>query len=553
MEQDVLTVPQNNHVSYLDYQGKHKGIKSWIFSTDHKRIGILYLIALITFFSVGATFGFLIRLELLFPGKTIVEAQTYNTFFTLHGVIMIFLFVIPGLPAVFGNFFLPIMLGAKDVAFPRLNLLSWWLYLTGGVMVIASIILPGGPADTGWTFYIPYSVRTATNVIFTGGAAFLLGFSSILTGLNFITTIHRMRAPGLGWFKLPLFTWSLYATAWIQVLATPIIGITLLLIVVERVFGVGLFDPALGGDPVLFQHLFWIYSHPAVYIMIVPAMGAVSEIIPVFAGRTIFGYKFIAFSSIGIALFGSLVWAHHMFAVGMSDAGQFAFSLLTFLVAIPSAIKVFNWTATLYKGSIRLEPPMLFALAFIFLFSIGGLTGIMQGALSIDIHITDTTFIVAHFHYVMFGGTGFGIFAALHYWLPKMFGRLYNTKVAKTAFWTIFIGFNALYFPMFIMGWFGMPRRYYDYLPEYTIYHQISTVGSWIIITGMIVMFTNLIIGMRRGKKVTERNIWGGETLEWKVETPPTHENFDKIPMILDGFYEYKQNDPETHKEEVLH
>ncbi|MDR3611486.1 MAG: cbb3-type cytochrome c oxidase subunit I [Ignavibacteriaceae bacterium] len=552
MDNDAATAA-NDHVSFLKYKGKYKGIRSWILSTDHKRIGILYLMALLCFFALGVTFGFLIRLELLTPGKTIVEPQVYNEFFTLHGVIMIFLFVIPGLPAVFGNFFLPIMLGAKDVAFPRLNLLSWWLYVTGGVLIIASILMPGGPADTGWTFYIPYSVRTTTNVIITGSAAFLLGFSSILTGLNFITTIHRLRAPGMGWFKMPLFAWSLYATAWIQVLATPIIGITLLLIIVERVFGVGLFDPALGGDPILFQHLFWIYSHPAVYIMIVPAMGVISEIIPVFARRTIFGYKFIAFSSIGIALFGSLVWAHHMFAVGMSDTGQFIFSFLTFMVAIPSAIKVFNWTATLYKGSISLDPPMLFALAFIFLFSIGGFTGLIQGALSVDIHLTDTSFIVGHFHYVMFGGTGMGIFAALHYWLPKMFGRMYNLKRAKVAFWIIFVGFNTLYFPMFVMGWLGMPRRYYDYLPEYTIYHQISTVGSWILITGMIIMFTNLIQGLRKGKVVTERNIWGGETLEWTIETPPTHDNFDKIPMISTPPYEYKQNETEELPEEIIH
>ncbi len=551
MASDAAALNQNGHPSYLVNTGKHQGIKAWILSTDHKRIGILYLIALLSFFAVGVTFGFLIRLELLTPGRTIVDAQTYNEFFTLHGVIMIFLFVIPGLPAVFGNFFLPIMIGAKDVAFPRLNLLSWYLYVTGGLLVLLSILLPGGPADTGWTFYIPYSVRTGTNVIFTMFAAFVLGFSSILTGLNFVTTIHRLRAPGMGWFKMPLFTWSLYATAWIQILATPIIGITLLLVIVERVFGVGLFDPALGGDPVLFQHLFWIYSHPAVYIMIVPAMGVISEIIPVFAHRTIFGYKFIAFSSIGIALFGSLVWAHHMFAAGMSDTGQFVFSLLTFLVAIPSAIKVFNWTATLYKGSIELEPPMLFALAFIFLFSIGGLTGVIQGALSVDIQITDTSFIVGHFHYVMFGGTGFGIFAALHYWLPKMFGRMYNKKTAKIAFWIIFVGFNTLYFPMFVMGWLGMPRRYYDYLPQYQPYHVISTVGSWILITGLIIMFTNLIKSLRSGPVVTANNIWGGETLEWKVDTPPTHENFEEIPIITTGPYEYKENDEPVLEEEV--
>lgn len=542
---------QNDHVSYLEYQGKHKGLLGWLLSTDHKRIGILYLISLTLFLIVGVIFGFLMRLELLTPGRTIMDPQTYNSIFTLHGVIMIFLFVVPGLPAVFGNFFLPILIGAKDVAFPRLNLMSWYLYAVGGILAIISILIPGGPADTGWTFYIPYSIRTNTNVIPALFAAFILGFSSILTGLNFVTTVHRMRAPGMAWFKMPLSVWSLYATAWVQVLATPIIGITLLLVAIERFFGVGLFDPALGGDPVLYQHLFWIYSHPAVYIMILPAMGVVSEIIPVFARRTIFGYKFIAMSSIAIALFGSLVWAHHMFTAGMSDTGQLIFSLLTMLVAIPSAIKVFNWVATLYKGSIDLQPPMLYVLAFIFQFSIGGLTGVMQGVLSIDIQVHDTSFIVAHFHYVMFGGTGFGFFAALHYWFPKMFGRMYNIKLAKRVFWTLFVGFNTLYFPMFIMGWLGMPRRYYDYLPEYQIYHVISTVGSWILVPAFFLMFGNLVYALFKGAKVTEKNVWGGETLEWQIDTPPIHENFTEIPVIKDSPYEYKDNDLVLQTQEV--
>ncbi len=529
--------------SYLDFKGRFTGLRGWIFSTDHKRIGILYLVAISMFFLMGVTFGFLMRLELIAPGRTIMDAQTYNSIFTLHGVIMIFLFVIPGLPAVFGNFFLPILIGAKDVAFPRLNLLSWYLYITGGLLALMSILLPGGPADTGWTFYIPYSVRTGTNVLFALSAAFVLGFSSILTGLNFVTTVHRMRAPGMGWFKMPLSIWSFYATAWVQVLATPIIGITLLLVAIERLLGVGIFDPALGGDPVLYQHLFWIYSHPAVYIMILPAMGVVSEIIPVFAHRTIFGYKFIAFSSIAIASLGSLVWAHHMFTVGMSNTGQFVFSLFTMLVAIPSAIKVFNWIATLYKGSIDLATPMLFILAFIFLFSIGGLTGVMQGVLSVDIQVHDTSFIVAHFHYVMFGGTGFGFFAALHYWFPKMFGRMYSPKLAKVAFWFLFIGFNVLYFPMFIMGWMGMPRRYYDYLPQFHPYHLVSTIGSWILIAGLLMMIFNLVRSLKKGKVVTEKNIWGGETLEWKIDTPPIHENFTEIPYIEERPYQYKDND----------
>lgn len=531
------------NVSYLDYKGKHSGLLGWILSVDHKRIGILYLISMMVFFTVGVTFGFLMRLELIAPGRTIVDPQTYNSFFTLHGIIMIFLFIIPGLPAVFGNFFLPIMIGAADVAFPRLNLLSWWLFIIGGLLAIISVFLPGGAPDTGWTFYIPYSVRTTTNVIPALMAAFILGFSSILTGLNFVVTVHRLRAPGMTFFKMPLFIWSLYSTAWIQVLATPIIGITLLLVVAERTLSVGIFDPALGGDPVLFQHLFWIYSHPAVYIMILPAMGVVSEIIPVFSQRTIFGYKFIAFSSLAIAFLGSLVWAHHMFTAGMSGVAMIAFSVLTFLVSIPSAIKVFNWVSTLYKGSIITDPPLLFALGFIFLFSIGGFTGLIQGALSVNLHIHDTSFIVAHFHYVMFGGTGFGIFAAMHYWWPKMFGRMYNKVVAKTGFWVLFVGFNLLYFPMFVMGWLGMPRRYYDYLPEFQIYHMLSTVGSWILITGLLIMFINLYNALRNGKKVTEENIWNGETLEWSTPTPPYLFNFKEAPTVESGPYEYKRNE----------
>ena len=553
MSADAVTLDSNGkEPSYLNYKGKYSGIRGWIFSTDHKRIGILYMIGILTFFIAGAIFGFLMRLELISPGETIMSAQTYNRFFTLHGVIMIFLFIIPGIPAIFGNFFLPILIGAKDVAFPRLNLFSWYLYLTGGILALLSIVMPGGPADTGWTFYIPYSVRTDTNVIFSLSAAFVLGFSSILTGLNFVTTVHRLRAPGMTWFKMPLSVWSFYATAWVQVLATPIIGITLLLVAIERVLHVGIFDPSLGGDPVLYKHLFWIYSHPAVYIMILPAMGIVSEIIPVFARRTIFGYKFIAFSSIAIALFGSLVWAHHMFTAGMSDAGQFIFSLLTMIVAIPSAIKVFNWVATLYKGSIDLATPMLYTLAFIFLFTIGGLTGVMQGVISIDIQLHDTAFIVGHFHYVMFGGTGFVLFAALHYWMPKMFGKMYNRKLAKIAFWFVFVGFNFLYFPMLVMGWLGMPRRYYDYLPEFHPYHLTSTIGSWILITGLILMFYNLLKALKSGPIVTEKNIWGGETLEWQIDTPPIHENFKEIPLIEESPYQYKDNELPVEKEKTI-
>jgi cytochrome c oxidase subunit 1 len=528
--------------SYLDVSTNKykKGILSWILSVDHKRIGILYLFSMMSFFSVAVLFGFLIRLELIAPGRTIVDAQTYNQLFTLHGIIMIFLFIIPGLPAVFGNFFLPIMIGAKDVIFPRLNLMSWYMFVIGGLFAVLSMLLPGGSADTGWMFYVPYSVRTNTNVLPALIAAFILGFSSILTGLNFITTIHRMRHQDMSWFKMPLFVWALYATAWIQVLATPIIGITLALVGIERLLGVGIFDPALGGDPVLYQHLFWIYSHPAVYIMILPAMGVVSEIIPVFSRRAIFGYKFIAFSSLAIAFFGSLVWAHHMFTAGMSDTAQFVFSFITYVVSIPSAIKVFNWLSTMYKGSIKLDPPFLYVMSFIVQFSIGGFTGLMLGALSINIHLQDTSFVVAHFHYVMFGGTGFGIFAAMHYWFPKMFGRMYNLKVATWAWAIVTIGYNTLYMPMFVMGYLGMPRRYYDYLPQFQPYHVVSTVGSWILIIGLIIMFTNLWKGMRKGPKAP-MNPWGGETLEWKVQTPPILENFHDVPDIHAGPYDYSK------------
>lgn len=529
---------KSGYVDFYKYQGKFKGILGWIFSTDHKKIGLLYLYSMMTFFSVGVILGLLMRYELIAPGKNLVDPQTYNAFFTLHGMIMIFLFIIPGLPAVFGNFFLPILIGAKDVAFPRLNLLSWWLYIIGGLFAIISLHLTGGPIDTGWTFYVPYSLRTTTNVLLPLLGAFILGFSSILTGLNFIVTIHRMRAPGMTWFKMPLFIWALYSTAWIQILATPVVGITILLVLVERLFGVGLFDPALGGDPLLFQHLFWIYSHPAVYIMILPAMGVVSEIIPTFSQKTIFGYKAIAFSSLAIAFVGYFVWGHHMFTSGMSDTSRWIFSLLTYLVAIPSGIKVFNWVATLYKGSIDLKSPLLFVFAFIFLFSIGGLTGLIVGSLATDVHLHDTYFVVAHFHYVMFGGTAFIFFAALHYWFPKMFGRMYNEKLARIYIAILFVGFNFLYFPMFILGYKGMPRRYYDYLPEFADLNFISTVGSWILATGLILMAYNLIRSARKGE-LASANPWGGITLEWTIPSPPPHENFENLPIVEHGAYDY--------------
>jgi cytochrome c oxidase subunit I len=525
-----------NPPSYLVDTGKRKGLMAWLTTRDHKRIGLLYLWSLMVMFIVGGLLGLTMRTELYFPGQQLYGPQAYNAIFTLHGIIMIFLIVIPGLSVVFGNFVMPIQIGANDVVFPRLNLFAWYLYILGAIVVIFSQFVGSGPPDTGWTFYAPYSTQTHTNVILAVTGAFILGFSSILTGLNFIVTIHRLRAPGMSFFKMPLLPWAVYSTAWIQVLATPIIGITLLMIIGERVLHIGFFDPALGGDPVLYQHLFWIYSHPAVYIMILPAMGVISEIIPTMSQRRIFGYDAIAYSSLAIAGVGYFVWGHHMFTSGMSKEAIWAFSLLTFIVAVPSAIKVFNWLTTMYKGSISLAPPMLYAMAFIFLFSIGGLTGLVQGALATNIQVHDTSFIVAHFHYIIFGGVGFAFLGAIHFWYPKMFGRMYNIRLANIAWGFLFVGFNLLYFPQFIIGVEGMPRRYFDYLPQFTLGQQLSTIGGYLLAIGMIIAIYNLF--RKKGEKAPA-NPWGGRTLEWQLPSPPPLENFPKPPKVSDFPYDY--------------
>lgn len=527
---NTLAIPEK---SYLNEQ---KGIKSWLLTLDHKRIGLLYLFAVMAFFFVGGMLAIMIRLELFTPGKMFLESDTYNQFFTLHGAIMIFLFIIPAIPAILGNFVLPLMIGANDVAFPRLNLASWYIYMFGSLFALYSIFT--GAVDTGWTFYTPYSTDTSTSVIPMTFGVFILGFSSILTGINFIVTVHKLRAPGMTWFKMPLFVWGAYATALIQVLATPVLAITLVLLIVERVLGIGIFDPAMGGDPVLYQHFFWFYSHPAVYIMILPGMGIISELISVFSHKKIFGYKAIAFSSLGIALVSFLVWGHHMFTSGQSELAAILFSFMTFFVGIPSGIKVFNWVATLYKGSIDLKTPMLYALSFLFLFTIGGLTGIFLGALSVDIHLHDTYFVVAHFHYVMFGGTVIAFFGGLHYWWPKIWGRMYSEFWGKISCLLIFVGFNITFFSQFLMGSQGMPRRYHLYNEMYRPFHAFSTVGSWIMAAGFIIMGIYLIHSLFKGKPAG-KNPWGALTFEWQLPSPPRELNFETQPVADHGPYDY--------------
>ncbi|HEY3353824.1 MAG TPA: cbb3-type cytochrome c oxidase subunit I [Polyangia bacterium] len=521
--------------SYLN--AKH-GVLSWIFTLDHKRIGVLYMGGVLGSFFVAGMVALLIRIHLFTPQGLMLSPETYNRFFTLHGAMMIFLFIIPSVPAILGNFLVPVMIGAKDVAFPKLNLASWWLYVIGAAWALYSII--HGSADTGWTFYTPYSSTSNTAVSSLILGAFILGFSSIFTGINMIVTVHKLRAPGMTWHRMPLFIWAIYATAIIQVLATPVLGITLLLLVVERVLRIGIFDSGMGGDPVLFQHFFWFYSHPAVYIMILPGMGIISELIAVHSKKRIFGYSAVAFSSVAIAVISFFVWGHHMFVSGQSALATMIFSFLTFAVAVPSAIKVFNWTATLYKGSIALNTPMLYALSFLFLFTIGGLTGIFLGSLATDVHLHDTYFVVAHFHYVMMGGTVIAFLGGLHHWWPKIFGRMYNETLGKIACGLVFVGFNLTFFTQFVLGTLGMPRRYAVYLPKYAPLMQASTVGSLILGLGFFLMAGYLVYSLVRGP-VAVANPWGGKSLEWTIASPPPTENFRDTPVITTGPYEFDE------------
>jgi cytochrome c oxidase subunit 1 len=520
-----------------DYLNVDYGIRSWLFTKDHKRIALLYLHTITFFFFLGGIFATLIRIELLTPAGDLVSSETYNKLFTLHGVMMVFFFLIPSIPATLGNFFLPMMIGAKDLAFPRINLLSWYLLVAGGLFALFAML--AGGVDTGWTFYTPYSTSYSNSyVIATGLGIFIAGFSSILTGLNFIVTVHRMRAPGMTWFKMPLFVWSNYATAVIQVLGTPVLAVTLVLLICERSFGLGIFDPARGGDPVLFQHLFWFYSHPAVYIMVLPAMGVISELISVFSKKRVFGYGFVAFSSVAIAILGFLVWGHHLFVSGQSAYAGMIFSFLSYFVAIPSAIKVFNWTATLYKGSISYATPMLYAFGFIGLFTMGGLTGLFVAALGIDVHVTDTYFVVAHFHYIMVGGTIMAYLGGLHYWWPKMSGRMYPEGWAKLSALVIFLGFNLTFFPQFILGYLGMPRRYHAYPDEFQVLHVLSTAGASVLAVGYLMPLIYFLWSLRYGK-VAGPNPWGATGLEWQTSSPPPPHNFERPPIVTHEAYDY--------------
>lgn len=511
--------------------------KSWLLTTDHKRIAVLYMISITLFFFLGGLAAVLFRLELLTPEADLVQAETYNKLFTIHGVIMVWFFLIPSIPSVLGNFLLPLMIGAEDLAFPRLNLASWYVYMLGGLFTFGAIITGG--VDTGWTFYTPYSSSFSnTAVVATIVGVFITGFSSIFTGLNFIVTIHKLRAPGMTWSRLPLFVWAHYATSLIFVLATPVLAITLGLIAIERVFGVGIFDPALGGDPVLFEHLFWFYSHPAVYIMILPGMGVTSEIIAAFSRRRVFGYTFVAVASLAIAVIGFLVWGHHIFVGGQSPYASAVFSGLSYLVAIPSAIKVFNWTATLYKGSITFDTPMLYALGFIWLFTIGGLTGLFVASLAIDVHVHDTYFVIAHFHYIMVGSAVMAYLGGIHYWWPKISGRMYPEGWGKISALLIFFGFNLTFFPQFILGYMGMPRRYHVYPEEFQVLNVMSTAGASILAVGYLLPLAYLLWSLRSGP-IAIPNPWGASGLEWTTPSPPPTHNFEEPPQVTEEAYTF--------------
>jgi cytochrome c oxidase subunit 1 len=540
---ELVEMPHAESQQPVNYLNVDHSLKSWLLTLDHKRIAVLYLISITLFFFIGGAAAGLVRLNLITPAGNLLKAETYNKMFTLHGVIMVFFFLVPSIPATLGNFLVPMMVGARDLAFPKINLLSWYLYMAGGILALVAMVLGG--VDTGWTFYAPYSsIYSNGYVVTTAIGVFIAGFSSIFTALNIIVTVHKMRAPGLTWFRLPLFIWSMYATSLIIMLGTPVIAITLLLLAVERIFGVGIFSPSLGGDPILFQHLFWFYSHPAVYIMILPGMAVVSEIITCFSRKPIFGYRFVAFSSIAIAVISFLLWGHHMFVAGQSPYASMMFSVLSFMVAVPSAVKVFNWTSTLYKGSIRLNTPMLYVLGFIGLFTIGGLTGLYLASLATDVHLSDTYFVIAHFHYIMVGAAVMAFLGGVHFWWPKMTGRMYPEAWGRTAAVVLFIGFNLTFFPQFIVGYHGMPRRYHAYSPEYQVLNVMSTAGATVMALGYLLPFFYLFWSLKNGA-IAPANPWRATGLEWQTPSPPPTLNFDRIPIVTKGPYAYSPEDDE--------
>jgi cytochrome c oxidase subunit 1 len=521
-----------------NYLTAKKGLLSWLLTVDHKRIGLMYFIATTTFFAVGGLLALVLRVELFNPGTDFLNATSYNKVFTLHGAIMTFLFLVVVIPASLGNFLLPLMIGAKDVAFPKLNLASFHIYILGALFFLWTVI--AGSLDTGWTFYTPYSTRLSDTAVPSAIlGAFILGWSSILTGINFIVTVHKMRAPGMTWHRLPLMVWALYATALIQVLATPVLGVTLLMVTAEKMFNIGIFDPALGGDPVLFQHFFWFYSHPVVYIMIVPAFGIISEVVAVHSQKRIFGYRPIAYSSVSIAVIGFFVWGHHMFVSGQSKLSSTIFSFLTFAIAVPTAIKVFSWVATMWKGSVSLNGTMMYAFNFLFLFTIGGLTGMFLGTMATDVHLHDTYYVVAHFHFVMVGGTFVGFLMGLHHWWPKMFGVMLNETLTKVGCFLVWAGFNITFIAQFVMGSQGMPRRYYFYLDQYTFWHRASTVGSFVLAAGLFLTLGYMIHSLFKGKPAPA-NPWNAKSLEWSATTAiPDEHNFSGQPVIHEGPYEF--------------